>query len=163
LLQPVEGLVELAHQLRVRGVNEASGLRIVDGLRECVVEEGDLDVELVHEPTSRERQSQHSPDGGRLDDGAEDLVVVHLGALSEPPEDPTSLVAVKRAIRLELVLEDPLAGDDIGPRRPRNQVSRAVRQQGLVLLHSATPVATSALRTELRTGDCRGSGRGREL
>jgi hypothetical protein len=130
LLQAIEGLVELAHQLRVRRVNEASGLRIVDGLRECVVEEGDLDVELVHEPTSRERQSQHSPDGGRLDDGAEDLVVVHLGALSEPPEDPTSLVAVKRAIRLELVLEDPLAGDDIGPRRPRNQVSRAVRQQG---------------------------------
>jgi hypothetical protein len=31
-----------------------------------------------------------------------------------------SLIPVKRAIRLELVLEDRLADDDIGPRRPRN-------------------------------------------
>jgi hypothetical protein len=46
--------------------------------------------------------------------------------LSEPPEDPTSLLLVKRVVRIELVFEDPLAGDDIGPRRPRNQVPRAV-------------------------------------
>jgi hypothetical protein len=38
-----------------------------------------------------------------------------------------SLVLVKKAIHLELVLEDPLAGDDIGLRRPRNQVLCAVR------------------------------------
>jgi hypothetical protein len=50
-LQAVKGLVESAHQLRVRGVNEAGGLRAVDGLRECVVKEGVLDVELVHGPT----------------------------------------------------------------------------------------------------------------
>jgi hypothetical protein len=35
LLQAIEGLVELAHQVRVRGVNEADGLRAVDGLGEC--------------------------------------------------------------------------------------------------------------------------------
>jgi hypothetical protein len=52
-----------------------------------------------------------------------------------------SLIPVKRAIRLELVLEDPLVGDNIGPRRPRNQVTRVVRQQGLILLlHSVMPV-----------------------
>jgi hypothetical protein len=33
LLQAVEGLVEPAHQLRVRKVNETGGLRAVDGLR----------------------------------------------------------------------------------------------------------------------------------
>jgi hypothetical protein len=54
LLQAVEGLVESAHQLRVHGVNEASRLRAVDGLGECVVEEGILDVELVHGPTSED-------------------------------------------------------------------------------------------------------------
>jgi hypothetical protein len=48
-------------------------------------------------------------------------MIVHPGVLSEPPEDPTSLVPVKRVIHLELVLEDPLVGDDIGPRRPRNK------------------------------------------
>jgi hypothetical protein len=104
------------------------------------VEEGVLDVELVHGPTPGDSQSQHSPDGGRLDNGAESLIVVHAGALSEPLEDPTSLVSVKRAIHLEIVLEDPLVDDDIGPRRPRNQVPHVVRQQGLVLLHSATLV-----------------------
>jgi hypothetical protein len=79
LLQVVEGLVEPAHQLRVCGVNEADGLRAVDGLRECAVEEGILDVELVHGPTPEDSQSQHSLDGGRLDDGAKGLVVVHPG------------------------------------------------------------------------------------
>jgi hypothetical protein len=91
----------------------------------------------------------------RLDDRAKCLIVVHPRALSEPPEDPTSLVPVKRAIRLQLVLEDPPAGDDIGPRRLKNQVLCVVRQQGLVLLpHSAMTVGSvSALRTEVRTGD----------
>jgi hypothetical protein len=63
------------------------------------VEEGVLYVELVHEPAPGDSQSQHIPDRGRLDDGAEGLVVVHPGTLSEPPKDPTSLVTVKRAIR----------------------------------------------------------------
>jgi hypothetical protein len=93
------------------------------------VEEGVLDVELVHVPIPGDSQSQHSPDDGRLDDGAEGLIVVHPGALSEPPKDPTSFIPIKRAIRLEFVLEDLLAGDDIGPRRSRNQVPCAVRQQ----------------------------------
>jgi hypothetical protein len=157
LLQAIEGLVEPAHQLRVRGVNEAGGLRAVDSLGECAVEEGVLDVELVHGPTPGDSQSQQSPDGGRLDDGAEGLVVVHPRALSEAPKDPTGLVSIKRAIRLKL--EDPLAGDDIGPRRLRNQVPRAARQQGLVLLHSATPVGVRERATDrgLDRRQCRGA------
>jgi hypothetical protein len=79
LLQAVEGLIEPAHQLRVRGVNEACGLRAVDGTIECAVEESVLDVELVHGPTPGDSQSQHSPDGGRLYDETEGLVVVHPG------------------------------------------------------------------------------------
>jgi hypothetical protein len=54
LLQAVEGHVEPAHQLMVHGVNEAGGLRAVDGLGECTVEEGVLDVELVHGLTPRD-------------------------------------------------------------------------------------------------------------
>jgi hypothetical protein len=85
--------------------------------------------------------------------------------LSEASEDPTSLVPIKRAIRFELVLEDLLVGDDIAPRRPRNQVPRVVRQQGLVLLHSVMPVGVHERATE-RGRDwrqCRGSGNGGEL
>jgi hypothetical protein len=44
LLQVVEGLVEPAHQLRVRRVNEAGGLRAVDRLGEYVMEECVLDI-----------------------------------------------------------------------------------------------------------------------
>jgi hypothetical protein len=88
----------------VRGVNEASRLRAIYSLRECAVEEGVLDVELVHGPTLGDSQSQHNPDGGRLDDGAEGLIVVHPEALSEPPEDPTSLVpsALSLCLRIHL-------------------------------------------------------------
>jgi hypothetical protein len=78
----------------VSRVNEACGLKALDHLGECVMEEGVLDVELVHGPTPGDRQSQHSPDGGRLDDGAEGLIVVHPRALSEPSKDTTSLIPV---------------------------------------------------------------------
>jgi hypothetical protein len=79
------------------------------------VEEGVLDVELVHGPTPRDSQSQHSPDGDRLDDRAEGLIVIHSGALSEPSENPTSLVSVKRAIRLSLCLKIHLSVTTLAP------------------------------------------------
>jgi hypothetical protein len=85
LLQELEGLVEPAHQVRLRRVNEAGRLR-AHYLGECTVKEGILDIELVHGPALGDSQSQHSPDGGRHDDGAKGLVIVHPGALSEPPE-----------------------------------------------------------------------------
>jgi hypothetical protein len=117
LLEAVEGLVEPAHQLRVGGVNEASGLRAVDGLGEGVMEEDVLDVELVHGPTPGDSQSQHSPDDGRLDDGAEGLVVVHPRALSEPPEDPMSLVYRSREpSALSLCLKIHLSVITLAPR-----------------------------------------------
>jgi hypothetical protein len=164
LLQAVEGLVEPTHQLRVRRINEANGLRAVGCLKECAVEEGVLDVEQVHGPVPGDSQSQHSPNGGRLDDGAEGLIVVHPGALSESPADPRSLVPVQRAIRLDCGIEDLLAGDDVDPRRSRNQVPHLVRQQGLVVL-STTPVGVHERATD-RGQDrrqCRGSGDNGEL
>jgi hypothetical protein len=69
-------------------------LRAVDRLCKCAMEEGLLDIELVHEPTLRDSQSQHSLDDGRLIDRAKGLIVVHPGALGEPPEDPMSFVLV---------------------------------------------------------------------
>jgi hypothetical protein len=51
--------------------------------------------------------------GGRLDDGAEGLIIVHPKALGEPLEDPMSLVPVPRVIHLGLVLEDPFIDDTL--------------------------------------------------
>jgi hypothetical protein len=59
-----------------------------------------------------------------------------------------SHVPVNRIIRLELVLEDPLAIDDIGPRTSRNQVPHAIRKQGLILLHSAMPMGVRECTTD---------------
>ena len=149
LLQAVEELVEPAHQLRVSGVNEAGGLGAVDRLGEGAVEEGVLDVQLVHRPAPGDGEGQHSADDGGLHDGAESLIVVHTGALGEPPEDPTSLVPVQRTICLQLVLKDPLASHHIGSRWSWYQVPGAVGQQGLVLLfHSATPVGVGERATD---------------
>jgi hypothetical protein len=104
-------------------------------------------------------------DGGRLNDGAEGVIIVHPGAPSEPLEDPTSLVPVKRVVQFELVLEDPLAGDGTGRRRPRSQVPHAVRQQGLILLHSTMPVGVleCAMDRGRNRRQCWGSGGVREL
>jgi hypothetical protein len=57
LLQAVDGLVEPAHQLMVGGVNEVCGLGAVDRLGECAVEDGILDVEVVHGTTPGNDQS----------------------------------------------------------------------------------------------------------
>jgi hypothetical protein len=62
----------------------------------------------------------------------EGLIVVHFGTLSEAPKDPTSLVAVEQAIRVEPVVETPpwrgASGDWLerrvrkrGPRREPEQ------------------------------------------
>jgi hypothetical protein len=83
------------------------------------------------QPLETARVSQHSSDGGRLDDWAEGLVLVHLGVLGEPLGNPMSLVLIQRAIRLELMLEDPLASHHIGPRRLGDLVARAVGHQAL--------------------------------
>jgi hypothetical protein len=44
LLQAIGRIIEPTHQLRVSGVNEAGGLRAVDHIGECAVEEGDLHI-----------------------------------------------------------------------------------------------------------------------
>jgi hypothetical protein len=105
LLQAVEGLVEPTQQLRVSRVNEVGRLRAVDHLRECAVEEGILDVELVHGPTTGDSQSHHNPDGGRLDDGAEGLVVVHPRALSETRRTQRVLYRSREPSLLSLCLK----------------------------------------------------------
>jgi hypothetical protein len=56
--------------------------------------------------------------------------VVHPGALSETLKDPASLVAIKGPISVELVCEDPLAGDDVRALRSGNQLPGPIAHQG---------------------------------
>jgi hypothetical protein len=54
------------------------------------MEKGILDVELVHGPTPGDSQSQHSSNSGRLNNGAEGLIVVHSGG-AERSREPSAL------------------------------------------------------------------------
>jgi hypothetical protein len=79
--------------------------------------------------------------GGWFCNQAESLIIVDSGALSETPKDPASLVAIKGPISMELVREDPLAGDNIGALRLGNKLPSPVAHQGSVLpFHSRMPM-----------------------
>lgn len=129
-------------------------MRTVNCLRERLVKEGIFHIQPVNGPSTGESQRQDSVDGGRLDDGAESLtesmpVARAFGKIAKNPtrlvaqtaKHPTRLVAINCAIRLELVLEYPLAGDDVGMWWSRDQIPRFVLQEGVVLfLHSCPPI-----------------------
>jgi hypothetical protein len=129
------------------------------------MEEGVLDVELLHEPTLREHQSEHGADAGMLHHRTKSLIEVHARVLGEPPKHPTCLVPVKRTVSLKLVLKDPHAGDDVGPWRLWYQVPCPIGQEGLVFLfHGVPQVGVSERATDRGRGgrQCWG-GRGGEL
>jgi hypothetical protein len=139
LLEAVQGLVQPADQIWTVSVDEASGLAAVDSLRQSAMEEGILDIELMDRPVVGEGEGEDRANSGELDDGAEGLVVVHSGALGEAPKDPTGLVVVEGAVRGQLVVKKPLAGDHVGAWWTRHQVPGVVGHEGRVLLlHSTT-------------------------
>jgi hypothetical protein len=79
LLHTVDRLVEPAHQLRVSRINEVGGLSVVDRLSGVSWRKAFLTFVLVHGPSPRDDQRQHSLDGGGFHDGVEGLIVVHPG------------------------------------------------------------------------------------
>jgi hypothetical protein len=105
LLEAVERLVEPTHQLAA-----------IDYLSENAMQEGILDVQLMHGPHACESQREHHADGSWLHQRVGSLVVVDTEALSKAPENPASLVPLKSVVSPALVSLDPLAGDDVGAR-----------------------------------------------
>jgi hypothetical protein len=79
------------------------------------MEEGILDVKLVHRPTPRDNQGQHNPNGGRLDDGAKGLIVVHPGALSESQKTQRALYRSREPSALSLFLKIHLSVEEPSP------------------------------------------------
>jgi hypothetical protein len=69
-------------------------------------------------------------DGGQLYNRVESLIVVDAGPLGE---------AVKKDDRIELVLEDPFADEDIGVNRTRDKIPSVVGDQSIIFfLHGTT-------------------------
>lgn len=73
-----------------------------------------LHIKLVNRPGVGDGQGEHGMNRARLDHWAEGLIVVGAGSLGETAKNPASLVPVQGAIRIELVLENSLASDDVG-------------------------------------------------
>ena len=90
------------------------------------MEEGVFHIKLMNRPIPGVSQGEDSPDGSRLDDGAECLVVINAGTLGEPAKHPASLVSVQGTIGMKLMLEDPFAGDHICVGRTGNEIPSVV-------------------------------------
>ena len=105
------------------------------------MEEGFLHVELVNNPPTGQSKREHCTDPGGLHHRAKGLVGVDAQALSEATKHPSSLLPLKGSINMELVLEDPLARDDVGVRRARYELPGVVLQKCLVFrFHCSPPI-----------------------
>jgi hypothetical protein len=133
--------VQAINEVRVSRVSEARGLVAEDRLGEGVVEEGIFYVEVLNGSGTGDSSSEHCAKSDQFYNRAEGLIVVNSGKLSEIPKDPTGLVAIKSPVSMELVREDPLAGDNVGALRSGNQLSGPIADRGPVfILHSHTPM-----------------------
>jgi hypothetical protein len=110
-------------QVRVSRVGKARGLALENCLRESVVEEGILHIELLNGSVTGDSSGEHRVNSEQFYNWAESLNVVDSMALSETPKDPTGLVAIKGPVSTELVHEDPLASDNVGALRSGNQLT----------------------------------------
>jgi hypothetical protein len=98
---------------------------------------------------TRDGQGEHCANSSRLHHRTESLSKVHTRSLSETTKDPMRLVPLERPIRLEFVLEDPLASDNIRPRRSRHEIPGVVCQKSTVFLfHSRSPIGIGQSTTE---------------
>jgi hypothetical protein len=80
-------------------------------------------------------------DHGQFDHRAEGLIVVNAGSLGEAMKNPASLVTFQGAIEIKLVLENPLASDDVGANGVRNKIPAVVNDQGnKFFFHGAAPI-----------------------
>jgi len=69
-------------------IDEAWRLLAIDGLLEMAVKKSVLHVQLMDQPSVRSRDAEDGPDGGRLDNRVERLVVVNVMPLGEVADHP---------------------------------------------------------------------------
>lgn len=108
-------------------------------MKKCI-----LHIQLMNWPSTGCSDAENNPYGGRLNNRAKCLVVVDAMLLRVTTDHPTGLVTSKSAIKVELMLEYPLARHNVGPRGARNETPSAVVNQRLVLIsHGSAPVGIS--------------------
>jgi hypothetical protein len=108
------------------------------------MEEGVLHIKLVNWPVLGVSKREDSTDGGRFDDRTERFIVINSRALGEATKNPAGFVAIKGAISMKLVSENPFSSDYICVTRARNKVPGMVVMEGSALFfHGLAPVGIS--------------------
>lgn len=102
------------------------------------MEEGILHVKQVDRPGACSSKAKDDADRGRLDDGAERLIVVDAVALGEAVNHPTCLVVGKGTVRVEFVFENPLARHNVGAEGTRDEAQVPLSMSAL---HSSAMAA----------------------
>jgi hypothetical protein len=77
-------------------------------------------------------------DGGWLDHRAKSLIVVDAGPLGEAVKNLMRLVPFQGAIRVQLVLEDPFASDNVGANKMRDKITNVVGDQSIIFFFHGT-------------------------
>jgi hypothetical protein len=141
LLQLIQRLVEETDAIGLHRINKSSRLAVVDGLRKGVVQEHIRQIELMNRLGAGDGSGEHGADRGRLDHQAEGLIVIDVGSLGEAVKNPTSLVPFQGAVRIKLMLENPLAGDDVGANGTRDKIPDvAGDQDSKFFFHAAASI-----------------------
>jgi len=83
----------------------------IDFLTELTIEEGVLDIQLRNRPLTNRSNCKKSLNSSHVSDRSEGLLIVMTLLLLEAARHKTSLVALKRVIRVGLDLVHPLASD----------------------------------------------------
>jgi hypothetical protein len=106
--------------IRVIRVDEPGGLLTEHLLLEVTMEKSIGDIHLMYWPAARDHKLENRKNGAGFDNRSKGVMEVDTLTLSEAADHPTRLVTIKSTIRMKLVLEDPLPGDDIGMSGTRN-------------------------------------------
>ena len=122
------------------------------------MQESILHIQLMNRPVLGKCQRENSTDGGRLDHWTEGLCKIHTRTLSEAPKYLACFVALQSPVSIELMLENPLARDDVGSRGAKHKVPGVVLQQGIIFFHHSSSLIGIGKSTMVGLRDGRQSG-----
>ena len=125
--------------VRCSRVDESRWLLAVNSLIQMTMKKGVLDIQLMNRPGTRRSNAENNPNRCWLNNWIESLFVVDAILLRKSSNNPQSFVTSKRAIRVILMLENPLAGDNVGTRRPWYESPSAIVNKCLVFIHHCGP------------------------
>jgi hypothetical protein len=108
--------------IRVSRIDEPGGLLTEHLLLEMTMEKSIGDIHLVHWPAARDCKLENGKNGAGFDNRSKGVMEVDTFTLPETADHPARLVMIKSAIRMKLMLEDPLPGDDIRMSGTRNKL-----------------------------------------